>query len=108
MMDLTVTQDDNPQPGPNFKSETRQTNWRRANPTKYAAHLVVQQALTSGVLTKMSCEVCGIEKVDAHHDCYDEPLNVRWLCRRHHVKLHFYGEDMFPVSRPPEGKAGVA
>jgi hypothetical protein len=22
---------------------------------------------------------------------------VRWLCRRHHTRLHHYGEDMFPI-----------
>ena len=82
---------------PALRSETRQTNWRRANLAKYTAHLAVQRALVSGALQKQSCEVCGSEAVDAHHDRYDEPLNVRWLCRRHHVRLHKGGEDMFPV-----------
>jgi ribosomal protein S27AE len=82
-----------------LKSETRQTNWRRANMTKYNAHLAVQQAISSGKLKKQPCEVCGAAVVDAHHDRYDEPLNVRWLCRRHHVKLHQCGEDMFPIDR---------
>ena len=91
---------DNPKPlrPPSLKSETRQTNWRRTNLPKYLAHLAVQRALISGVLEKQGCEVCGAARVDAHHDRYDEPLNVRWLCRSHHVKLHHYGEDMFPVS----------
>lgn len=80
-----------------LKSETRQANWRRANPLKYTAHLAVQQAIGSGKLTRQSCEVCGATTVDAHHDRYDEPLTVRWLCRSHHVKLHYYGEDMFPI-----------
>lgn len=83
-----------------LKSKTRQTSWRLANPAKYSAHLAVQQAIATGKLVKQSCEVCGAEKVDAHHDRYDEPLNVRWLCRRHHVKFHHYGEDMFPLGRP--------
>lgn len=87
--------------GPNFTSETRQTNWRRANLAKYSAHLAVQQAISSGALTKGACEVCGAAKVDAHHDRYDQPLNVRWLCRRHHVKLHYFGEDMFPINADP-------
>jgi len=26
---------------------------------------------------------------------------VRWLCRTHHVKLHHYGEDMFPIGNTP-------
>ena len=80
-----------------LKSETRQANWRRANPLKYNAHLVVQQAISAGMLEKRRCEVCGAQPVDAHHDRYDEPLNVRWLCRSHHVKLHHYGEDLFPM-----------
>ena len=92
---------DDPKPPrpPSLKSETRQTNWRLTNLPKYQAHLAVQRALISGVLEKQNCEVCGAVKVDAHHDRYDEPLNVRWLCRSHHVKLHHYGEDMFPVGR---------
>ena len=82
---------------PLLKSQTRQSDWRRANLRKYTAHLAVRRALVSGTLEKQGCEVCGSETVDAHHDRYDEPLNVRWLCRRHHVRLHHYGEDMFPV-----------
>ncbi|CAM3342704.1 hypothetical protein PANO111632_15290 [Paracoccus nototheniae] len=84
---------------PVLTSETRQSDWRRANPLKYSAHLAVKRALDSGDLEKQPCEVCGATTVDAHHDRYDQPLNVRWLCRTHHVKLHYYGEDMFPVGR---------
>lgn len=78
-------------------SLTRQANWRRTNPRKYSAHLAVQRALNAGVLQKECCEVCGAASVDAHHDHYDQPLNVRWLCRRHHTRLHRFGEDMFPL-----------
>ena len=88
-----------------LKSQTRQANWRRANLPKYRAHLAVRRALVSGALEKQHCEVCGHTTVDAHHDRYDEPLNVRWLCRRHHVRLHQGGEDMFPLCRPSR-KAG--
>jgi hypothetical protein len=80
-----------------IESGTRQADWRRANPAKYDAHLAVQRALKTGELEKQTCEVCGIEAVDAHHDQYEHPLQVRWLCRRHHTRLHHYGEDMFPI-----------
>jgi len=80
-----------------IESETRQADWRRANPIKYDAHLAVQRALKAGQLERQSCEVCGSDAVDAHHDQYEKPLQVRWLCRRHHTRLHHYGEDMFPV-----------
>ncbi|WP_082511290.1 MULTISPECIES: hypothetical protein [unclassified Rhizobium] len=80
-----------------LKTHTRQANWRRANPGKYNAHLAVQRAMKAGDLNKQTCEVCGDAVVDAHHDRYDEPLKVRWLCRLHHIRLHRCGEDLFPV-----------
>jgi endogenous inhibitor of DNA gyrase (YacG/DUF329 family) len=33
------------------------------------------------------CEVCG-KKGERHHDNYDRPLEVRWLCRTHHSEVH--------------------
>lgn len=41
-----------------------------------------------GLLIKQPCEICGAEKVDAHHDDYSKPLDVRWLCRFHHAEHH--------------------
>lgn len=34
------------------------------------------------------CEVCGATRAEAHHEDYDRPLDVRWLCHRHHMELH--------------------
>jgi len=39
-------------------------------------------------LTKQPCEKCGAKKVEAHHDDYAEPLNVRWLCSCCHNLWH--------------------
>lgn len=91
----------------NLKTDTRQANWRRANPERYRAHLAVQRALKSGALLKKPCEVCGAVEgdgvlIDAHHDDYSQPLAVRWLCRQHHIRLHGGGEDLFGASSDAE------
>lgn len=70
------------------KPLTRQQRWRRDNPRRYAAHLHVETLKRLGVLTPQPCEECGHEKAEAHHDDYDKPGHVRWLCRKHHLRLH--------------------
>ena len=50
-------------------------------------------AIKTGKLIRQPCEVCGAKKVDAHHDDYAKPLEVRWLCRSHHRQWHaLWGE----------------
>lgn len=52
-----------------------------------AANLV-QAAFRRGEIQRGSCEVCGNPKTDGHHDDYSKPLEVRWLCRKHHRQHH--------------------
>ena len=58
------------------------------NKEKLQSHWKVKQAIKTGALVRAPCEVCGELKVDAHHDDYTKPLEVRWLCRDHHKELH--------------------
>ena len=66
----------------------------RADPERYKeylrigrAHNNMHYALRIGKLQKGVCEECGNPEVEAHHDDYDKPLEVRWLCRRCHSIL---------------------
>jgi hypothetical protein len=43
--------------------------------------------LKRGKITQKPCEVCG-ELAQMHHDDYSRPLDVRWLCREHHLAHH--------------------
>lgn len=62
---------------------------RRKFPEKHAAHLAVQRALYSGKLIKEACSICGTnDSIHAHHEDYAKPLEVIWLCRRHHQDKH--------------------
>lgn len=69
---------------------TRQQLWRRAHPQRYSAHLAVERAKRQGIITPLPCEVCGA-RAEAHHPDYSRPLDVQWLCRKHHVRLHREG-----------------
>lgn len=62
--------------------------WINKNPEKRAAHVKVGNAIRDGKLERGVCEVCGSDKVEAHHDDYTKPLEVRWLCKSHHMELH--------------------
>src|SRR3989442_10170496 len=56
------------------------------------AHRAVQRAVRNGSLKPLPCEVCGIPSqyslIQAHHEDYDQPLVVRWLCVHHHTVRH--------------------
>jgi hypothetical protein len=42
-----------------------------------------------GKLIPQPCEVQGCQnRAEKHHDDYLHPLNVRWICREHHLELH--------------------
>jgi hypothetical protein len=62
-------------------------NYRARHPQKYAANNAVNNAIRDGRLERKSCEVCGA-KAQAHHDDYSKPLDVKWLCQRHHRDRH--------------------
>ena len=64
--------------------------YRKKNPKKYKAHAMIGRAVRSGKLIKpTSCESCKAKtQLHAHHDDYNKPLNVRWLCPICHSAWH--------------------
>jgi len=57
-------------------------------PEKQKAREVALYAIRSGKLIRGPCEICGATKVQAHHEDYSKPLDVNWLCIRHHIERH--------------------
>lgn len=56
---------------------------------KIRVRSLTRSYIKAGKLVKMPCEVCAYDKyVEAHHDDYDKPMDVRWLCRNHHREHH--------------------
>ena len=66
------------------------------------ANTAVQIALRSQKLQKHPCETCGsTNRIHAHHDDYSKPLNVRWLCPKHHAEHHQHNTKIWqPIEKP--------
>ena len=62
--------------------------WRNEDKRRMKCHNALRRAVLNGTVTKMPCEVCGNEKSQAHHEDYDKPLDVMWLCDQHHKDRH--------------------
>lgn len=53
------------------------------------ARAAVYRAVKKGDLVRQPCEGCGAtDNIDGHHEDYSRPLDVSWLCRRCHKRLH--------------------
>ena len=70
----------------------RSNERRRKDPeemVKVYVRSLTGNAIKRGQLVRQPCEVCGAAlDVEAHHDDYTKPLDVRWLCKRHHAEHH--------------------
>ena len=65
--------------------------WREEDKRRQKAHIAVARAVRRGELVRQPCEQCGKLPSVGHHDDYDKPLVVRWLCQachKHHHQQH--------------------
>jgi hypothetical protein len=62
--------------------------WGIRHPLEKAAHAFLRVALKAGRVKRLACAVCGNEKSQAHHENYEKPMEVVWLCARHHAERH--------------------
>jgi len=63
---------------------------KREEPQKRKARHAVSNAIRDGKLARgVECYFCGsADRLHAHHEDYDHPLDVVWLCSSCHGKLH--------------------
>lgn len=71
------------------RQKLRRKEWEGRNKEKKAANTAVGNAVRDGRLFKQPCFICGaIDDIKAHHYNYDTPLEVTWLCTKHHGEVH--------------------
>ena len=68
-----------------IKAERRE---RYANDPDYRRRALARLAARKAFPDGQPCEICGEPRADRHHDDYDKPLDIRWLCRPHHIQHH--------------------
>ena len=79
---------------PNWKNGISKNNYhykklqKERYPIKVMARDIVAHAIQDERLVRCICEVCGNPNTQAHHDDYSKPLEVRWLCVKHHREFH--------------------
>ena len=64
------------------------TAWRKADKRRTKCHNAVTRAIRSGVIVRQPCCKCSSLKSLAHHEDYDKPLDVVWLCQPCHKQRH--------------------
>jgi len=75
---------------PDGKRKTYRAIYKSIDKLRYKqnAREELNHALRTGEVTKQPCIECGEENSEGHHEDYDKPLEVVWLCRTHHADVH--------------------
>ncbi len=74
------------------KIRVKQREWSKIRKIIQADKILTRQMVVSavrqGVIKKLPCKNCGDIKTHGHHPDYDKPLEVMWLCKKHHYEIH--------------------
>jgi hypothetical protein len=68
--------------------------WRKTHPEteeqriRGNARSYLRVYIRRGKIAREVCEVCGDPETVGHHDDYTKPLQVKWLCKLHHLEVH--------------------
>lgn len=65
--------------------------WAKKNPDKMRAIIFLNCAVKSGKVKRGNCVIGDRKcfgKIDGHHIDYQKPLDVIWICHKHHKQIH--------------------
>ena len=58
---------------------------KKRDPLKLKARRIIELLIRRKVLFKKPCKKCGKNgRIEAHHPDYSRPLEIIWLCPKHH------------------------
>jgi hypothetical protein len=74
--------------GKQAASKTK-SNFAKKYPHRIKAKDKFNYEVKSGRLKRLPCSVCrATHNIQGHHEDYNNPLDVIWLCDAHHKNLH--------------------
>ncbi len=79
--------------GPEVQRAYKQ-KWVSHNRHKRYAQNLLSKAVRAGKIQRQPCERCGSLRAQGHHEDYSKPLDVIWLCPKHHGERHRELRDM--------------
>ena len=85
------------------RSEGLVKKYEKRKYIKPEANSILGNAIRSGSIKRMPCEICGSKKSEGHHEDYSKPLDVVWLCSRHHSDRHIHLRDCETLQISPLG-----
>lgn len=62
--------------------------YNKNNPEKIEAHKSLNLAIRHGRMQRKPCFLCDNPKSHGHHHDYSKPLDVWWMCHKHHMRFH--------------------
>src|SRR3990167_5744413 len=69
------------------KQKTLIDEYYKKYPERVIAKNLVNNRVRSGKLKRGNCVLCGNPRSVGHHEDYNKPLEVIWLCQKHHKRL---------------------
>ena len=67
----------------------RTLRYERQNKEKRRAQRILARVKKAGEITPQPCVICGSTiNVHGHHEDYNQPLCVVWMCQKHHREYH--------------------
>jgi len=79
---------------PNWKGGVSKDNMRYRsryvvkNPKKIRVQGRARSLIRRGKIKRGPCVVCGAKNAHGHHMDYSKPLELTWLCQKHHNQYH--------------------
>ena len=69
--------------------------WRQEDKRRQRCHNAVSKAIKKGIIVRMPCIKCNSLKSLAHHENYNRPLDVMWLCQICHKEWHKHNKAIY-------------